>query len=317
LDQKSQNWAVQLLSRGDLQEAGAILRLAFATQLGVAPDTFWTDRDFVTGRWLTDRSLGFGAWLDGHLVGSGLAANWGSVGVLGPISTHPTTWNRGTASYLLSALLERLDEMGVRHTGLFTPAESTKHVALYQKFGFWPRFLTAIMTRSVASNASIPRSTRYSAIREPVQAQYLDACRALTGELRDGLDLTAEVRGARRHGHGDTVFLVEGSRIEAVAHCEYGPKSPAGAGSCLIRFAAVRPASDADKRFDLLLAACETLARDEGLARVVVCVNASRPNVYRHLLLAGFRTERLGVTMHRPNEDAYKQEATHILEDWR
>jgi len=32
---------------------------------------------------------------------------------------------------------------------------------------------------------------------------------------------------------------------------------------------------------------------------------------------AGFRTERLGVTMHRPNEDAYKQAATHILEDWR
>jgi len=293
------------------------LRLAFATHLGVAPDTFWTERDYITGRWLTDRSLGFGAWLGGHLVGSGLAANWGTVGVLGPISTHPTTWNRGTASCLVRAVLERLDELGVRHTGLFTPAESTKHVALYQKFGFWPRFLTAIMTRAVALNDRSPESTRYSAIREPVQAQYLEACRALTGELRDGLDLTAEVRCAHRHGHGDTVFLVEGSRMEAVAHCEYGPRSPAGARSCLIRFAAVRPASDADKRFDQLLAACERLARDEGLARVVACVNTSRPNAYRHLLSAGFRTERLGVTMHRPNEDAYKQAATHILEDWR
>jgi len=309
---------VRLLSEGDLPEAGAILRLAFATHLGVAPDTFLTDRDFVTGRWLTDPSLGFGAWLGDQLVGSSLAANWGSLGVLGPISTHPSTWNRGTASYLLRAVLERLDELGVRHIGLFTFAESTKHVALYQKFGFWPRFLTATMTRAVATNDTIPAgSTRYSAIGETVQAQYLEACRALTGELRDGLDLTAEVRCAHRHGHGDTVFLVQGSRIEAMAHCEYGSKSPAGAGSCLIRFGAVRPASDADKRFDQLLATCDKLARDAGLARVVACVNASRPNAYRHLLSAGFRTERLGVTMHRPNEDAYNQAAAHILEDWR
>ena len=89
------------------------MRLAFATHLGVAPDTFWTDRDFVTGQWL-HRSLGFGAWLGGHLVGSSLAVNWGTVGVLGPISTHPTTWNRGTASYLVRAVLECLDELGVR-----------------------------------------------------------------------------------------------------------------------------------------------------------------------------------------------------------
>ena len=38
------------------------------------------------------------------------------------------------------------------------------------------------------------------------------------------MDLTAAVRSA--HPHADTVFLVEKSGIEAVADCEFGPKSP-------------------------------------------------------------------------------------------
>jgi hypothetical protein len=135
--------------------------------------------------------------------------------------------------------------------------------------------------------------------------------------VRDGLDLTAEIRTAQNHGYGDTVFLTEGSRVEAVAICEYGPKSPAGAGSCLIRFAAVRPDSEIEVRFGQLLIACARLAADEGLKQLVACVNASRPKAYRHLLSMGFRAQRHGVTMHCPNEDAYNQTACYILDDLR
>ena len=42
-----------------------------------------------------------------------------------------------------------IDSWGVRFAGLFTFAASAKHVALYEKYGFWPRFLTAIMSRPV------------------------------------------------------------------------------------------------------------------------------------------------------------------------
>jgi len=99
--------------------------------------------------------------------------------------------------------------------------------------------------------------------------------------------------------------------------CEYGPKSPAGGGSCLIRFAAVRPSSESETRFSQLLTACGKLAADEGLKQVVACVNASRPKTYRHLLSMGFRAQRNGVTMHCPNEDAYHQTASYILDDMR
>ena len=241
MGQTSHSISIRPLTAGDLPEAGAILRRAFATQFGMPPDTFWTDRDFVTGRWRTDPSLAFGAWTEGRLVGSSLGASWGSLGVFGPISTHPDTWNCGTARHLIPPVLERLKALGARHIALFTIAESTKHIALYQKFGFWPRFLTATMTRPVRANEPPPASTRYSAIASADRTHWLDACRSLTTEVRDGLDLTAEIRTADSHGHGDAVFLTEGSRVQAVALCEYGSKSPAGGGSCLIRFAAVRP----------------------------------------------------------------------------
>lgn len=317
MDQTSQRISIRPLSEGDLPEAGAILRRAFATQFGMPPDTFWTDRDFVTGRWMTDPSLAFGAWIDDRLVGSSLGANWGSLGVFGPISTHPDTWNRGTARHLIPPVLERLKALGARHIAFFTFAESTKHIALYQKFDFWPRFLTAIMTRPVDADEAPPASARYSTIASADRAHWLDACRSLTTEVSDGLDLTSEVRTAHSHGHGDTVFLTEGSRVLAVALCEYGRKSPAGDGSCLIRFAAVRPDLENEMRFGQLVTACGTLAAHEGLKQLVACVNASRPKAYRHLLSMGFRTQRNGVTMHCPNEDAYNQTASYILDDLR
>jgi hypothetical protein len=70
-------------------------------------------------------------------------------------------------------------------------------------------------------------------------------------------------------------------------------------------------------RFGQLVAACGTLAAHEGLKQLVACVNASRPKAYRHLLSMGFRTQRNGVTMHCPNEDAYNQAASYILDDLR
>ena len=37
-----------------------------------------------------------------------------------------------------------------KHAGLFTFAQSAKHVGLYQKFGFWPRFLTMVMSKPIS-----------------------------------------------------------------------------------------------------------------------------------------------------------------------
>jgi GNAT superfamily N-acetyltransferase len=90
-----------------------------------------------------------GADLHGELVGSNFAANWGSVGFFGPLTVRPDLWDRGIASRLLESTMELFDGWNTKHAGLFTFAHSPKHIGLYQKFGFWPQFLTAIMSRSV------------------------------------------------------------------------------------------------------------------------------------------------------------------------
>jgi len=79
----------------------------------------------------------------------------------------------------------------------------------------------------------------------------------------------------------------------------------------------MKPDSENEMRFGQLLTACASLAANEGLKQVVACVNAGQPEAYRHLLSMGFRVQRHGVTMHCPNEDAYNQTASYILDDLR
>jgi hypothetical protein len=47
--------------------------------------------------------------------------------------------------------MQLFSKRNTQHAGLFTFAQSSKHIALYQKFDFWPRFLTAVMSKNVIS----------------------------------------------------------------------------------------------------------------------------------------------------------------------
>jgi GNAT superfamily N-acetyltransferase len=139
------------LAERDLPEAERILRIAFGTFLG-APDpaSFWSDRDYVYGRWRAPHVASLGATLDGQLVGSNFATRWGTVGFFGPITVRPDRHESGVGKALLEATMAQFQEWDTRHVGLFTFAQSAKHVGLYQKFGFHPRFLTAIMSAPAA-----------------------------------------------------------------------------------------------------------------------------------------------------------------------
>jgi GNAT superfamily N-acetyltransferase len=309
---------VRPLPESGLPSAEAIFRLAFGTFLGSPqPETFWSDRDYVWARWRTDPMSAFGANHDGHLVGSNFAVSWGSVGFFGPLTIHPKFWNKGIGAQLVDAVITRLDELGTRHAGLFTFADSAKHVGLYQRFGFWPRFLSAVMSAPVEATEDIPQSSRFSEIPEKERERALADCRALTNELYDGLDLTMDIRELRVQRRGDTVLLRDGSRLSGFAVCHYGVKSEAGAGACLIKFAAVRPGPTAEQLFDHLLGACKRLAAEAEMSRLCTGVNTECGNAYRHLLARNFRTEMQGVNMHRPNEAGYYRPQIYLLDDWR
>lgn len=324
----SSDTQVRALVEGDLPAADRIMRVAFGTFLGMPdPASFGGDASYVRTRWLADPHAAFGAELGGELIGSNFATNWGSVGYFGPLTIRPDMWDRGVGKRLMEPIMECFTRWGTAHAGLFTFAHSQKHVGLYQRFGFWPRFLTAIVSKAVAPPAVQPlpsapsssasRWTRFSGVAASDRDATLRACRELTGEIFDGLDVTREIDAVAGQKLGDTALLWGDTGLAGLAVCHIGAGSEAGSGNCYVKFGAARPGPNATGDFARMLDACETIAARGGAARLTAGINTARHEAYRLLLARKFRVDYQGVTMHRPNAPGYSRPGVYLLDDWR
>jgi hypothetical protein len=218
---------------------------------------------------------------------------------------------------LLARTMEQFDSWGTRHVGLFTFAQSAKHIALYQKHGFSARFLTAIMSAPVVARQGAAGWSCFSQLSEARQQEALRSCRDVADTLYPGLDLTEEIVATHAQRLGDTV-LVEGTGgIAAFAVCHYGPRSEAGADNCFVKFGAVRDGLSAERDYFRLLDACEALAAAVGMPKVLAGANMARHEAYRHLVARGYRTEIQGVSMHKDNDPGYCRPDVYVLDDWR
>ncbi len=314
---------IRQLRADDLDEADRIFRVAFGTFLGLPdPTVFAGDTDYVRSRFRAAPEAAFAADVDGRLAGSVFAATWGTLGFFGPLSVRPDLWDRGVAQRLLEPVIAHFDAARVTHAGLFTFAQSAKHVGLYGKLGFHPRFLTAVMAKPlradrVAPAADAPSAARFGALGEADRRAALAAARAIAETLHPGLDLAAEITATTRLGLGDTVVVDDGDRPFGFAVCHVGPGTEAGSGTCYVKFGAVPDDLDRERRFARLLDACEAFARDAGAATLTAGVNLARDRAYAMLRARGFRTIIQGVAMHRPNAPAYSRPEVFALDDWR
>jgi predicted N-acetyltransferase YhbS len=310
---------IRPLTEADLPGARRIVRTAFGTFLGAPdPENFWADRDLVSGRFAAEHIASFAAELDGQLVGSNFVTNWGSVGFFGPLTVRPDRQGRGIAKSLVEAVSARLDAWSTRHAGLFTFPQSPLHLALYGKFGFHARFLTAIMAAPAQAGGNAAPWSRYSALSESERKTAENSCRELTEEIYEGLDLGAEIRTVAARNLGDTVLLWDnGGRLAGFAICHWGPASEAGEGCCFVKFGAARPGQAAEARFARLLDACRALALAVGMPSLLAGVSMAREEAYRLMVARGFRSEIQGVTMHRPNAAGYSRAGIYLLDDWR
>jgi Acetyltransferase (GNAT) family len=271
----------------------------------------------VQTRWRADPSATFAALQGGELLGSNFATRWGSFGFFGPLSVRPNPWDRGVARKLLDATMDRFDAWGVAHRGLFTFAQSAKHVGLYQRYGFYPRFLTAVMSKPVAGGPPTRAVEHFSALAEEARNACLSACHSVTDAIFDDLDVGAEIRAVRDQALGETLLVSVGGTLCAFAVCHVGAGSEAGSDVCYAKFAAVRPGADAAADFEPLLDACERFAAARGATQLVVGVNTAREAAYRRLLARGFRTVIQGVAMQSPNEMGYNRPDVFVIDDWR
>jgi GNAT superfamily N-acetyltransferase len=318
-ERSDEKTTVRLLREEDLPVADRIVRLAFGSFIGLPePEKFMGDAGYVRSRWRTDPAAAFAAEIDGALVGSNFATTWGSVGFFGPLTIRPDLWDRGVGKRLMEPVIALFAKREVRHAGLFTFAQSPKHIGLYQKFGFWPRFLTAILSKPVQRQApgTIQWSV-FSSADSATQESHQNACRGLTNEIYEGLDPTQEVRAVLDQNLGETILVWEDSRLAAFAICHFGAGSEGGSNTCYIKFGAARPGTREEQAFERLLVACEAMAAEKGLSRIVGGVNTARNEAYRKMLALGFRTDFQGIAMQRPNEPGYNRSGVYLIDDWR
>jgi hypothetical protein len=246
----------------------------------------------MSPRWRSAHVKVIAAREGGRLIGSNVATQ-GSFGFFGPLTVLPEYWDRGVAQRLLEATMTIFEKWGVRHTGLFTFPQSAKHVGLYQKFGYWPRYLTALMTRTPDANAGPSAKPAnapalLSALKKSQREPAIQACRKLTHKIDKGLDLTGEIRAVLAQRTGDVVLTYTRGALDAFAVCLNGPGSEGGEKTCYVKFGAARGGAGAGQRFDKLLDACDGFASSRG-ATVEAGVNLAREDAYRRMRSHGYR----------------------------
>jgi predicted N-acetyltransferase YhbS len=302
---------VRPLAAADLDRADRVLRDAFLAVHGV---DLLADTDLLRTRFRAPGTTVLATYDGGWPVGSIVATRWGDVGLLGPLSVVPRLWRRGIGSALVEAAVAVLDRSGATHQGLFTFPDSPRHLTFYQRFGFWPRQLTVVM--SAAVTGAEPRSGRRMSVEARRRTELVVACAGITAAVRPGLDLSGEIDAVLDQRIGD-VLLVGGDPPDGFAVCHAGAGSEAGSGIAYVKFAAVRPGPGAAATFAALLGACRGYAAQIGAHRLVLGVSTARHQAYRRLVAAGLRLDATGVAMHRPDGPGYDTPDTYVLDDWR
>ena len=303
-----QSIEVSLLKESELEEADRIFRLAFGTFLGMPdPSAFIPGRQLIAPRFRSSHVVALAARDGDRLIGSNFVTRWGSFGFFGPLSVLPEFWDQGVAKLLLAATMNVFEEWGVRHTGLFTFPQSPKHVGLYQKFGYWPRYLTAVMYSK--QEGSPTPGLLLSELDGDAREKAISKWAELSNGIDEGLDLTGEIRAALDQGIGDVVMTPD---FDAFAICLTGPGSEGGEKVCYVKFGAARDREG----FDRLLEACEAFAASHG-ATVEAGVNLAREDAYRAMRSRGYRVAFQGVAMHRPHAEGFNRPDVYVIDDWR
>ncbi|WP_144415968.1 GNAT family N-acetyltransferase [Calothrix sp. 336/3] len=310
---------IRNLQAEEIEQADYIFRLAFGTFIGLPePTQFMGDASYIHHRWKTEPTGAFAAIINEQLVGTNLATRWGSFGFFGPLSVHPDYWNQGIAQNLVQAVMEYFVEWNIDYAGLFTFTNSPKHHRLYQKFGFYPRFLIPVMSKSLqfASKSQL-QSCRYRQLTETQRQESLKACSQLADTIYPGLNLTQEITAIQEQKLGDTILLWDDQGLLGFALCHCGANTEAGSDTCYIKFATVRPDHQQNFSFQELLQECEAFTLESGMVKLITGINTSHHDAYCIMNDRGFRAEVTGVAMHKDNQAGFSRDDIIALYDWR
>jgi len=307
---------VGVLKPSEGEEADRIFRRAFGTFLGLPEgSSFMGDRQMVLPRLKSSHVKAFAARDGGRVIGISLITRWGSFAIIGPVSVLPEYWDQGVGQQLMQATTKLADRWDVQRSGLFTFAHSAKHVALYQKFGFWPQSLTALMVHEPAPRGDATvmlLSERKGSERE----KAIRGCTALSIQISRELDPAEEIRSVLQQKVGEVILVETRGLVAGFAICMSGAGSEGGAETCYVKLGAVRGGAGAQDRFGRLLDSCEAFAAQRG-AKLEAGVNFAREDAYRAMRVRGYQVKAQGVAMQRPNVEGHNRAGCWVIDDWR
>jgi GNAT superfamily N-acetyltransferase len=304
---------IRLLERSDLADFEALFRTSFSAHLGIGDPKMFSPGSTLGGRFTAVPDGQYGAHDGDKLVAAIGCTNWGSFGFFGPLVVLPEYWGRGLAQQLLEKSDEFFKAKKIKLAGLYTFANSPKHLALYQKYDYWPKQLTCLMSKAVGAEEGTLEAVRFSQVDAARRSALIAAQQALLNGIYQGLDVAIEIDALYQDKVGDTIFLEKDGKVSAVAVCHFGQGSEATSNNCYIKFAAAKDESE----FKKLLSECAKLSRDAGVTHIIGGVNTARHEAYRAMGGAGFRSENVGVALIRNNEDGFNKAGVFVIDDWR
>ena len=323
---------IRRVRKGDLSRVKDVFEQSFGDflerQLGTRPRQAFNGAQYVHHRWLMEPWGCFVAEEDNaKLVGAALAVTWGTVGLLGPVAVLTHYHNQTIAQQLIRAVQEFFDENKATVHGVVTYPHSAKHLALFHKFGYKPKSLTALMsraldrgpTRPVLSKASKGSLTvrRFSALEETKKKAALARFHRITNALCRGMDLAKEIEIVDGLALGDTLLLERGSELVGFAIYHTPGVSEAPTGALYVKYLAIDRRHRKVEHLEQFVAALEDLAQEHGLPRVILPVYLRYWLAYSTLVRCGYQVDLTMVRMQKGKPEDYEDPADLLLDDWR
>ena len=328
---------IRRVKKGDLSRIRDVIEQTFADflerQMGTRPRQAFGGAQYIHHRWLMEPWGCFVAEEDNaKIVGTALAVNWGSVGIVGPVAVLTNYQNQTIGQQLIRAVEDFFEENKVQLHGAVTYPTSAKHLLLYHRFGYKPKQLTAIMSRPLdrapavvrpglpAKVAPKPLTTtlrRYSTLEEAKKKATLARLHRITNGICRGLDLAKEVEIVDGLALGDTLLLERGKDLLGFAVYHAPGVSEAPAGALYVKYLALDPAQKKVEYLEEFVRAIEDLGHELGLARVILPVYLRYHTAYSTLIRCGYNVDFTMVRMHRGKQEDYEDPTHLVLDDWR
>jgi predicted N-acetyltransferase YhbS len=325
---------IRRVRKGDLSKIRDVMEQAFGDflerQLGTRPRQAFGGAQYVHHRWLMEPWGCFVAEEDSSkIVGAALAVTWGTVGVLGPVAVLTNYHNQTIGQQLIRAAQDFFEENKATLHGCVTYPTSAKHLYLYHKFGYRPRHLTAVMSRTIDRNparvaAAVPKPAkapltvrRFSTLEEAKKKAALARIHKITNAICRGLDLAKEIEIVDGLALGDTLLLERGRDLVGFAICHTPGVSEAPSGALYVKFLGIDPAQRKPEHLEQFVAMVEAFGQELGVQRVILPVYSRYWIAYNLLVQCGYQIDFTMIRMQRGKPEDYENPADLVLDDWR